>query len=173
MKRMIDNKEFNELKKDVKDVEAHTSDYIINQVVYDSEAEKVTGFVIKDVENSITYNVELGGGGKQLYQHNIFMQNNNDKKLTCQVTIINDSNVAFNYSTLAQWLNDNGFAYTNSTHKWYNAKGHFSSGTIMGIDFVENQNAIFALQLSADFSTQTESSISNAALTTIDTVISL
>lgn len=104
MKRMIDNKEFNELKKDVKDVEAHTSDYIINQVVYDSEAEKLTGFVIKDVENSITYNVELGGGEKQLYIHNIqLVIDASTAYAEIVLQIINDSNEPFTKDSLATY----------------------------------------------------------------------
>lgn len=122
MKRMIDNKEFNELKKDIKDVsdvvEAHTTDFVINQVVYDSEAQKVEGFVIKDVENEVTYNVELGGG-KTLYQHNIRYNNNNVGR--CTFTIINDNPNEMDTADIGAYLYNKGLVDSNNM---INASGY-------------------------------------------------
>lgn len=117
MKRMIDNKDYEDLKKDVKDVEEHTSAFVINQVVYDEESEKVEGFVIKDVDNSITYNVELGGGGKQLYQHNLNwgIDSNGLKTNLHGLFIINDSADPFTFSTLLQWLVSHGYVQSSAT----------------------------------------------------------
>ena len=98
MKRMIDNKDYEALKKEVEVIEGHTSDYVITEVVLD-EDNNVLGSKVKDLENDVTYNLLLGsqveanptlegtesdlegieidgtkykvGGGSQLYQHNI------------------------------------------------------------------------------------------------------
>jgi hypothetical protein len=101
MKRMIDNKDYENLKKDVADinevVEEHITDFIITSVVVDDGV--VLGSQVKDVENDVTYNLPLGsqveanpeleggesalesigidgtnysiGGGKKLYRHNV------------------------------------------------------------------------------------------------------
>ena len=63
MKRMIDNKEYEALKKEVNDinevVEEHTTDYVITNVVLDDD-NNVLGSQVKDVENDVTYNLPLG-----------------------------------------------------------------------------------------------------------------
>lgn len=166
MKRMIDNKEFEALKNDVKDVEAHTTDYVITSVVV--EENKVLGSQVKDVENDVTYNLPLGsqveanpelegtedalesvridgtnysiGGGKQLYQHNLHLSGANIE-IYCQ--IINDNDTPFNtLLSLSQWLYSKGLYYGSSPHyrNSLQASGINNDYFIIGIQDNGNNN---------------------------------
>lgn len=76
------------------------SKYEITQVVV--EDSEPVGFSIKDTENNVTYNIDLSGGGKQLYQHNLEITRNQSFKLFAE--IINDSDVQFDFDTLFTYL---------------------------------------------------------------------
>ena len=121
MKRMIDNKDYNDLKKDVKDindvVEAHTTDFVVTSVVVDDGA--VLGSQVKDVKNDVNYNLPLGsqveanptlegtesalesvkldgtkykiGGGKQSYQHLFYAWGTSENPMYCYFSITNDN----------------------------------------------------------------------------------
>ena len=61
---------------------------------------------------SLVFEASSGGGGSQLYQHNILMSwtdslNNKTGKLTAQITSSDDT--PFTMATLRQWLKTNGF----------------------------------------------------------------
>ena len=63
MKRMIDTKDYENLKKEVNDIndelELKDTDFIITNVVLDDD-NNVLGSQVKDVENDVTYNLPLG-----------------------------------------------------------------------------------------------------------------
>lgn len=129
MKRMIDNKDYDALKSEVSevitDIETHATDYIITDVVVDNE--EVDGFIIKDVKNEITYNIELGGGGKQLYQHNIYVSGS---YFWFSLEIINDSNEAIDTNLkLLNYLKDNNIT---GSGKGKTANGYYKNGTDLG-----------------------------------------
>ena len=154
MKRMIDNKTFEEL---MANIEKHSTPYITTNVVLD-EDNKVLGSQVKDVENDITYNLPLGiqveanptlegtesdlegieidgtkfkvGGGKKLYKHCIAIKtSSNDEDGLFTLSVINDNtNPISNISLLATYLWNNGFKYYDDDTKFYEASG-FKLGT--------------------------------------------
>lgn len=63
--------------------------------------------------------------GKQLYQHNITITNNNHSNYVIRLQIENDSIEAFNYTSLRQWLNAKGFNAVATNPQYYKAIGNY------------------------------------------------
>ena len=84
----------------------------------------------------------VGGGGKQLYQHNLTIKSidSNGRCVYITLDIINNSNTQIDYNALKSYLNDNGFvyqklkgcsgAYGDSNNNWAITGIYYSSGSI-------------------------------------------
>ena len=124
MKRMIDNKDYELLKDNVKDIneelEIKDTDYIINSVIV--EGEEVEGFIIKDVKNDVNYNIVLGGGDTKKYLHNIRLMYGSGGNLGYYIIlqIQNDSNEEFTKTSLLDYLYNKGF-YIEASNEGYPA----------------------------------------------------
>ena len=81
-------------------------------------------------------------GGKQLYQHNIYVR---DNLFQLTIKIITENNTAFTSQSLLQWLKDNNF---NLNTKPFGCSGFYSNGssdrgTIFGVfEQDTNQNVL-------------------------------
>ena len=130
MKRMIDNKDYDALKSEVSevitDIETHATDYIITDVVV--EDEEVKGFIIKDVENEITYNIDLEGGSKQPIKHNITLKYDGGAAMgNISFTIENDSEDDFTLTTLYNYIKEKYSVDASSNKSGLVVSGNFAN----------------------------------------------
>lgn len=71
--------------------------------------------VVDTSDNSVELNEKTISGGKQLYQHNVFITTNPDNtpKYTISVQIYNDDPTQFTEATFHAWLVNNGYERVN------------------------------------------------------------
>ena len=100
--------------------------------VGDTLIDKDSGSMLKvatltpDITASLVFEASIGGGGKQLYQHNIFGEwVSGSYKVRTTFTILNDNNNTIDNTTLKTYLTDNGF---NSSTKVLLASGELYMG---------------------------------------------
>ena len=75
---------------------------------------QITGVSGDETKYYVSQIAEFGGGKKQ-YQHNIYIKTESGTYgySLCMITIINDSDIAFIYDTLATYLNTKGYTSTS------------------------------------------------------------
>lgn len=91
------------------DVSGITGIEVNDYIAYLNSGAFTTLYQVASISSGVaTLNVvgSFGGGGSQLYQHNITIQ---FTSCLAYISIINDSNVAFTVSTLLTWFTNNGF----------------------------------------------------------------
>ena len=81
---------------------------------------------------------DIGGGGSQLYQHNINITAHDGIDVSLQ--IVNDNSSEMSFADVCKWINENGFNYTSPKYRSYLANGKaYSSGTFYIIKYCYTQ----------------------------------
>lgn len=155
------------------DISGITGIEVNDYIAYLNSGAFTTLYQVASISSGVaTLNVvgSFGGGGSQLYQHNITIQ---FTSCLAYISIINDSNVAFTVSTLLTWFTNNGFTTVLNS---YQITGYSTYSGYEGV-FVSAMNDTTA-RINCSL-LKIDGSTSGMAITTsnvdsfIDTVIAL
>ena len=140
-------------------------------VDFEETSGTLESITVKSKETGEETTLTVGGGGKQLYQHNLILGMISNLNITLQ--IINDSNEYINtWGKLATYLTSNGFVDANGTYgKCYHCSGYNISANVVycGIHRKTEENKMFILGNNGNFTTMSF----NTDDTINDTIVAL
>ena len=121
--------------------------------VGDTLIDKDSGSMLKvatltpSITASLVFEASSGGGGSQLYQHNLTITSASGQDIIT-LKIINDNNTSIDFTALGNYLNDNGFT---SVSNLYETGGYIGSKSInpTGLYYKNNTIRVYYYKISS------------------------